>query len=93
LEITFDPAKNERNIRERRLSFERVKDFDFNTAFLRIDARHDYGETRQIALGYLDDRMHVLCFTETSTGIRVISLRRANAREVRRYEKIRAAGR
>ena len=49
--------------------------------------RHDYGETRQIALGNLEGRMHVLCFTETSTGIRVISFRRANAREIRRYEK------
>ncbi|MGH7059418.1 MAG: BrnT family toxin [Stellaceae bacterium] len=91
MEITFDPAKNERNIRERSLSFERVRDFDFNRALLWIDTRHDYGEARQIALGYLDDRMHVLCFTETPTGIRVISLRRANAREVRRYEKIQAA--
>jgi uncharacterized protein len=91
LEITFDPAKNEQNIRERGLSFERVKDFDFKNALLWIDARHDYGETRQVALGYLEDRMHVLCFTETTVGIRVISFRRANAREVRRYEKIQAA--
>jgi uncharacterized DUF497 family protein len=81
LEITFDPAKNERNLRERGLSFERVKDFDFNTAVLWIDARHEYGEMRQVALGYLENRMHVLCFTETAAGIRVISLRRANARE------------
>jgi len=92
LEITFDPAKNERNKRERGLSFERVKDFGFTTAALWIDARQDYGETRQVALGFLDDRMHVLCFTETLAGIRVISFRRANAREVNRYEKIRAAG-
>jgi uncharacterized DUF497 family protein len=62
------------------LSFERVKDFDFSTAMLWIDARHDYGEVRQVALGYLENRMHVLCFTETSKGIRVISFRRANAR-------------
>jgi len=92
LEITFDPAKNERNIRERGLSFEQAKDFNFGTALLWIDVRHDYGETRQVALGYLEGRMHVLCFTETSTGIRVISFRRANAREVKRYEKIQAAG-
>ena len=32
--ITYDPAKNERNIRERGLSFERVADFDFQTALI-----------------------------------------------------------
>ena len=74
------------------MSFERVEDFDFDSAVLWIDARQDYGETRQIALGYLEGRMHVLCFIETSTGIRIISFRRANAREVKRYEKIQAAG-
>jgi uncharacterized DUF497 family protein len=34
LEIAFDPAKNERNIRERGLSFEQAKDFNFGTALL-----------------------------------------------------------
>ncbi|NCZ76214.1 MAG: BrnT family toxin, partial [Betaproteobacteria bacterium] len=33
------------------------------------------------------DRLHVLCFVETDDGIRVVSFRKANAREVRRYEK------
>jgi uncharacterized protein len=65
LEVTFDPAKNERNLRERGLSFERVTDFEFGTAVLWIDARRDYGETRYVALGYLEGRLHVLCFTET----------------------------
>ena len=32
VEITFDPAKNDRNIRERGLSFERAMDFDFASA-------------------------------------------------------------
>ena len=91
--ITYDPAKNERNISERGLSFERAADFDFQTALLSIDMRIDYGEIRQVALGYLDGRLHVLCFVETDTGIRVISLRKANAREVRRYEKAQAADR
>ena len=86
MEITCDPAKNERNIRERGLSFDRAADFDFPTALRSIDTRRDYGETRHIALGYLDRRLHVLCFIETTTGIRVISFRRANAREAKRYE-------
>lgn len=87
MDITFDPAKNARNIRERGLSFERVAEVDFNTALIYPDTRKDYGETRYLALCYLDKRLHVLCFTETKTGIRVISFRKANAREARRYGK------
>jgi len=51
------------------------------------DTRQAYGEARYIALGYLDRRLHVLCFTETETGIRVISFRKANEREANRYGK------
>jgi uncharacterized protein len=85
VEITFDPAKNERNIRERRLSFERAAEFDFDGAVYSIDARRNYGERRIIAFGYLDRRLHSLCFVDTETGIRVISFRRANRREARQY--------
>ena len=51
------------------------------------DVRHTYPEQRYIALGYLDDRLHVLCFTHIENGVRIISFRKANLREVRRYEK------
>lgn len=85
MNIDFDPIKNERNIRERQLSFERVAEVDFNTALVFPDTRKAYGETRYIALCYLDRRLHVLCFTET--GIRVISFRKANAREANRHGK------
>ena len=87
MEVDFDPIKNEKNIKERQLSFERAKEVDFNTALVFPDTRKAYGETRYIALCYLDRRLHVLCFTETDKGIRVISFRKANAREVIRYGK------
>lgn len=88
MHLTFDPGKNERNIRERGLSFKIVADFAFQTAYIQVDSRQEYGETRYVALGELQGRLHVLCFTETADGIRVISLRRANEREVKRYAKV-----
>ncbi|MFB3814831.1 MAG: BrnT family toxin [Terriglobales bacterium] len=66
MEITFDPAKNELNIRKRNLAFEPASDFDFETAIYAIDTRKDYGELRIRALGYLDGRLHSLVFTETA---------------------------
>jgi uncharacterized DUF497 family protein len=93
VDIAYDPRKNERNIRERGLSFERARDFDFPGAVQRVDTRRDYGERRLVALGYLDRRLHALCYIETVTGIRVISFRRANPREIRGYEKVKVVDR
>jgi len=89
--ITFDTAKNERNVRLRRPSFEMVESFQFDSALFAVDERKEYPETRYVALGLLGDRVHVLCFVETSDGIRVISFRKANSREVKRYAKANAA--
>ena len=87
MKIDFDRIKNEKNIGERGISFERAAEVDFDTALIFPDTRKEYGETRYIALCYLDRRLHVLCFTETETGIRVISFRKANEREAKRYGK------
>ncbi len=87
MDITFDPAKNARNIAERGLSFARAAAFDFTTALIRQDTRQTYPEPRFVALGFLEGRLHVLCFTPLSGGIRVISFRKANTREIKRYER------
>ena len=90
MRISYDPAKNEQNIRSRGLSFDSAADFDFEGALYAVDERREYGETRYIAIGMLGVRLHVLCFAETADGIRVISFRKANAREVKRYAKTQA---
>lgn len=90
MQISFDPAKSERNARERGLPFVLVEEFAFGTAVIGADVRRDYGEPRWLALGLIRDRVHVVCFTIRDGDIRVISLRKANDREVRRYERARA---
>ena len=90
MHISYDPAKNARNVRERGLSFDSAAEFDFGNALVKVDDRRPYGETRYVALGMMGARLHVLCFSETTDGIRVISFRKANAREVNRYAKAKA---
>ena len=85
LRVTYDPAKNDWNIRYRGLAFDSARDFDFVNALVAVDRRREYGETRYIAFGMLGTRLHVLCFAEAQDGIRVISFRKANIREMRRY--------
>ena len=87
MEIEFDPAKSERNPQARGFGFERASAFDFRTALIWIDRRNAYPETRYAALGLVDDRLHALVFTESKSGIRVISFRKANAREIRLYAR------
>lgn len=87
MDISYDPAKNERNIATRGISFERVREFDFDTALIRQDVRNDYGEPRVVALGFIENRLHALIFTRRGEVVRVISLRKANRREVRLYEE------
>jgi uncharacterized DUF497 family protein len=71
----------------RRLGFDRVHDFDWSTASIAEDIRFVYPERRFVAVGYLDGRLHVLCFTAIVSGIRVISFRKANQREARKHGK------
>jgi uncharacterized DUF497 family protein len=81
----FDLAKNERNIKERGISFALSAEFDWTTALvLRSDRA---GEARYKAVGEIEGRLHVLVYTKRGQALRIISLRRANSREVKRYEK------
>lgn len=85
--ITCGPAKHPRNLLIRGLSFDLVMQFDWHGALIRRDERHDYGELRYCALGYIHHRLFSLTFTPRDGAVHVISLRKANPREVSCYEK------
>jgi uncharacterized protein len=91
VKIEFDRAKSEKNAKERGLPFSLVEEFDWETAIFWEDARFPYGETRFVALGFIRGRLHIVCFTALAGAARVISFRKANTREVRRYEKEKAS--
>ena len=87
IQIAFDASKNEINVRERGLNFALALDFDFNTAIVEQDIRKTYPAARFVAVGLLGSRLHVLCFTPAAGGIRVISFRNADTREVKHYDQ------
>jgi uncharacterized protein len=86
VDISFDAAKNARNIASRGISFESALEFEWESAFVVADTRRDYGEHRFQALGTIAGRLHVLVFTPRLRKMHIISLRKANKREVKRYE-------
>lgn len=84
--ITFDPAKSEANVRKRGLPFSLVEEsFDWAGAQLIEDRRKDYGERRYRALGFIGTRLHAVAYTPRGDAMHVISLRKANRREEKRY--------
>lgn len=87
MKIEFDPNKSKINERNRALPFEKAADFDWETALYAEDDRKLYPEQRFVAIGYIGKRLHVICFTPIEGGVRIISFRKANSREVKRYEK------
>ena len=86
MEIEFDAAKNRRNIARRGLAFDRVSDFDFDTALIVEDDRRDYGEARYRAIGRMGVDVVAVVFTMRGRSLRVISLRHANKKERQTYE-------
>jgi uncharacterized DUF497 family protein len=62
------------------LSFELVELMEWAT-------RKAYGERRFQVLGYIGERLHAMVFTPREGKVHVISLRKANSREVKKYAK------
>lgn len=82
----WDEAKCAANLAKHGVDFARAEDFAWHAALIIPDARRDYGEPRFIAIGFINDRLHVLVFTPRGEAIRIIGLRKANDREVALYE-------
>ena len=85
MEITFDPAKDASNIIKHGVSLALASRLDWDSAMIWPDTRHAYGEVRYSALGLLGERVYFIAFMDRADCRRIISLRKANDREVRDY--------
>ena len=89
MNVTFDPAKDAANMAKHGVSLTEAAGFEWGTAVVWPDTRRDYGEPRMVALGYIGLRIMSVVFVdrppEQPTERRIISLRKANTREVKRY--------
>ncbi|WP_019506444.1 BrnT family toxin [Pleurocapsa sp. PCC 7319] len=82
----WDEQKAESNQAKHIVSFPfATRAFDDENRLTIIDNRYNYGETRYITLAQIDKRVYVIVFTMRSSIIRLISARKANKKEVKRY--------
>jgi len=85
VEITYDPIKDAANRAKHGVSLALASELEWGTALIWPDQRRRYGETRQSALAVMGERVYFVAFVDRADGRRVISMRKANEREVRRY--------
>ncbi len=79
----WDEAKRQVNLEIRGIDFEEIERFQWGTSLEEEQIR--YGERRTLALGYIGDRLYAVVYTTRGGNTRIISMRKANPREMRRY--------
>jgi uncharacterized DUF497 family protein len=85
MRIEFDPAKDSTNQPKHGASLSVAIELDWEAALVWVDERFEYGETRMIALAPKDNILYCVAFVDRGEVRRIISLRRANRREVKHY--------
>jgi uncharacterized DUF497 family protein len=85
MRIEFDLAKDTSNQEKHGLSLALAAELDWDAALVWVDERHDYGELRMIALAPETGILYYVAFVDRGEVRRIISLRKANRREVKHY--------
>jgi uncharacterized protein len=85
MRIEFDPAKDAINQEKHGLSLALAAELDWDASLVWVDERYEYGELRMIALAPQTGIVYCVAFVDRGKARRIISLRRANRREVKHY--------
>ncbi|MBF0425645.1 MAG: BrnT family toxin [Magnetococcales bacterium] len=86
MKITYDPIKRVKTLTERGLDFDDAPLIFSGPKVTLLDERRDYSEERLVTFGLLRDRMVAMVWTPRDDAYRIISLRYANDREIKRYQ-------
>jgi len=85
MRFEFDPGKDRANQAKHGVSLVLAVELDWEAALVWIDGRFEYEEMRMIALAPKTGTLYYVAFVDRGEVRRVISLRRANRREVKYY--------
>ena len=82
MQIEFDPAKRDRTLLKRGLDFADCQNAFEGVNYTLEDLRKVYGEKRYITWAFMHGRLVVIVWTPRGAARRIISLRKANEREI-----------
>lgn len=85
MRIEFDQAKDATNQAKHCVPMSLAAELDWDTLQCLPDTRKDYGEPRMIGYALCGQRLYCVVYVDRGNTRRIISLRRANEREVIRY--------
>ncbi len=85
MQIEFDPIKDLANEAKHGVSLALAAELDWDAALVWVDDRFEYAELRMIALAPKTNTLYYVAFVDRGSNRRIISLRRANRREVKHY--------
>jgi len=85
MEFDYDTSKDEANYVKHGVSLADATDLEWDTLWAMQDCRWDYGECRMIGYALMGDRLYCVVFTDRGEIRRMISLRKANNREIKKY--------
>ncbi len=87
MNFEWDEAKSEACFIQRGFDFAYAARAFFDpNRIVHADTRHSYGEERYQLMGMIEQRLFVVVYTPRHDAMRIISVRKANQREVRHYE-------
>ena len=86
MRISYDHAKRDRTLAERRLDFDDAVTVFAGPSLDVLDDRSDYGEVRWATFGRLDARLVVVVWTPRGGTRHIISMRKCNDRERKIYD-------
>lgn len=85
MQVTFDPAKDKANIAKHGVSLADAESLDWDLMLCCVDNRRDYSELREIGFAPIGDRVFCIVFVQRGDVLHIVSLRKANSREVNGY--------
>ncbi len=85
MEIEFDPSKDAINNEKHGLSLSNATELEWEDLLTKEDNRSEYDEIRVIGYAPIDNRLYCVVYTDRNNIRRIISLRKANKREVTNY--------
>ncbi len=83
----WDDTKRSSNLAKHGIDFKEAERFFNSEPICFEDFRQNYNEKRFIAFGKIEERLIITVYTLRKDNIRIISMRKANARERRLYEQ------
>lgn len=85
MDIAFDPNKNTINVEKHGIALTAAATIEWDESLTWKDERKNYGEARMCAIAYIGERLYYVVYVDRDEVRRVISLRKANLKEVERY--------